>query len=335
MDKKRGSISIILFILIIAIGLIVVIQNRDSYIQNYIKKQISIFNTPIPFINKIQYFYDKALIDYINNKPQKAIENLEISKAFISSDMNSDILKKVSNIIDNTIQKIKTNQKFDILNYQNKLYSNLTLIVHNYYIKSHNTIKTLNEFLGKSKKTNLILQIIIFITAVLIILLYILYIVKEEAKINSFIDPLTLSFNRRCFFEDIKKLPHNIHTLVMADIDYFKKINDTYGHDTGDLILKEFVNIIKEHIRKEDKIYRWGGEEFIVLFKNMTADQAMKKITKLKEKIENHNFNGIKITASFGIKEIINSPTKEDLKILDNALYVSKEKGRNKITILN
>jgi len=331
--NKKWNIGIIISILLIAICLVVAIQNKNIYIQNYIKQQVSIFKTPIPFIHKIQYFYDKAIINYLNGNPQEAIKNLEISEAFISTANFS--LQETKNIIDKTIYNIKENKKFDYLSYQHKLYLNLSNITYNYYIKSHNMIKTLNKFLDKNRKTNIALQIIIFLLALLLIFIYILYILKENTKINSLIDPLTFSFNRRSFFEDIKNLSFNTHTLVMADIDHFKKINDTYGHDAGDLVLKELVNIIKENIRKEDKIYRWGGEEFIILFKDMTAEQAQNKIKDIKSKIENYNFNGIKITASFGIKEITGTPNNQDLKILDNALYVSKEKGRNKITILN
>ncbi len=332
--NKKTNIFIILSILICAVFLIIFIQNKSIYIKNFVKEQISIFQTPIPFIHKIQYFYDKAIINYLNKNKKEALKNLEISKAFIAS---CDIkeLKDAQEIINKTITYIKNEQPFEYKNLQKNLYLNLTSIVHDYYVQSHNVITYLNSFIKKDKKTSLILQITIFLFALLVAYLYVLYNTKEEIKENALIDPLTKAYNRRSFFEDIKHLPNSTHTLVMTDIDYFKKVNDTYGHDVGDFILKEFVKIIKENIREEDKIYRWGGEEFIILLKNINSQDAYKKILAIKEKIESHDFNGIKITASFGIKEINHTPTTNDLKILDNALYISKEKGRNKVTILN
>ena len=334
MKNKKTDFFIIIAIAIITIVAMYTIQNKDKYIQSYIKQQLSFFKTPIPFIHKIQYFYDRAIIFYLNNDKKNAIMNLEISQSFIAS-YNLEEMKKAEYIIQKTIQNIKNNKKFNYFSYQKQLYTTLTSIVHNYYVKSQEMINTLNKYMQKSDETNKMLQIAIFLFAVVAILSYVLYIMKESFKHSSFKDPLTDANNRRCFFEDIKSLPTNHHTLVMADIDHFKQINDIYGHDMGDFVLKEFVKIIRENIRKEDRIYRWGGEEFVILFKNMNVSQAAKKIEEIREKIETYNFNGIKITASFGIKEITGKPSNEDLKIMDNALYISKEKGRNRITVLN
>ncbi len=334
MKNKKIDLFIILGIVVITFIAIYSIQNKDKYIKSYIKQQLSFFQTPIPFIHKIQYFYDRAIIFYLNNDKKNAILNLEISQSFIAS-YNLNEMKKAENIINQTIKNIKNNKKFNYLLYQKKLYTTLTSIVHNYYVKSQNMINTLNKYIQNSDETNKMLQIAIFLFAVVAVLSYILYIMKESFKYSSFKDPLTNANNRRSFFEDIKNLPLETHTLVMADIDFFKQINDTYGHDMGDYVLQEFVKLIRENIRKEDRIYRWGGEEFVILFKNMNAYQANKKIEKIRQIIENHDFNGIKMTASFGIKEITGKPTNEDLKIMDNALYISKEKGRNRITVLD
>lgn len=121
----------------------------------------------------------------------------------------------------------------------------------------------------------------------------------------------------------------------MVDLDHFKIINDTYGHEMGDYVLKETINIINNNIRKNDIIIRWGGEEFIILLKNVDRYKALEIAEILRKKIASFNFNGIKITASLGIKEIKDKITNEDLKTLDNALYLSKRKGRNKVSILD
>ena len=332
MKIKPIKVFIILSILIISTFAIVSIQNQNIYIKNYIKKQISFFKTPLPFIHKIQYFYDRAIIFYLNKQPKKAILNLEISKSLIPP-LHIPEIKNINSIINETINNIKNNKKFNYFQSQKSLYENLISIVNRYYQKTYKVIKSLNNYMIQNDNITQLLQIVIFLLAVVAILSYILYSLKEQFKNDSLKDHLTNTFNRRFFFEEIKNLPNNIHSLVMTDIDYFKKINDTYGHDMGDFVLKEFTKLIKENIRKEDKIFRWGGEEFIILFKNMNANQTKKKIEYIKNLIENHDFNGIRITASFGIKEIKGKPTQEDLKILDDALYLSKEKGRNRITV--
>lgn len=320
--------------MIISIYLIVSIQNKYTNVTSYIEQQMTIFKTPIPFIHKIQYFYDRAIIFYINKKPTKAIENLEISKSFIAS-YNIDKLKEADIIINKTINNIKSHKAFNYSIYQKNLYLSLTAIVHNYYKQSHNMIKSLNHFIQAINKTNVILEITIFLFAILIVLVYILYSIKEQIKTISLKDPLTNSFNRRYFFEEIKKLPKCVHSLIMVDLDHFKIINDTYGHEMGDYVLKETINIINNNIRKNDIIIRWGGEEFIILLKNVDRYKALEIAEILRKKIASFNFNGIKITASLGIKEIKDKITNEDLKTLDNALYLSKRKGRNKVSILD
>ena len=332
MKNKSIKIFIIFSIIVISIFAIISIQNQNIYIKNYIKKQISFFKTPLPFIHKIQYFYDRAIIFYLHNQPKKAIINLEISKSLIPP-LDIPEIKNINSIINETINNIKNNKQFNYFKYQKLIYKNLISIVNRYYQKTYKVIKSLNNYMIKNDNKTQLLQIVIFLLAITAVLSYIFYSLKEQFKNDSLKDHLTDTFNRRFFFEEIKNLPNTTHSLVMTDIDYFKKINDTYGHDMGDFILKEFTRLIKENIRKEDEIFRWGGEEFIILFKNMNAKQAHQKIEYIKNLIENHNFNGIRITASFGIKEINGKPTQEDLKTLDNALYLSKEKGRNRITI--
>ena len=332
MKNKSIKIFIIFSIIVISIFAIISIQNQNIYIKNYIKKQISFFKTPLPFIHKIQYFYDRAIIFYLHNQPKKAIINLEISKSLIPP-LDIPEIKNINSIINETINNIKNNKQFNYFKYQKLIYENLISIVNRYYQKTYKVIKSLNNYMIKNDNNTQLLQIVIFLLAITAVLSYIFYSLKEQFKNDSLKDHLTDTFNRRFFFEEIKNLPNTTHSLVMTDMDYFKKINDTYGHDMGDFVLKEFTRLIKENIRKEDEIFRWGGEEFIILFKNMNAKQAQQKIEYIKNLIENHNFNGIRITASFGIKEINGKPTQEDLKTLDNALYLSKEKGRNKITI--
>ncbi|ACN99608.1 ggdef domain protein [Sulfurihydrogenibium azorense Az-Fu1] len=155
-------------------------------------------------------------------------------------------------------------------------------------------------------------------------------------------DPLTGVSTRRGFnvilqkhFEisELTRLPISI---IIADIDFFKKINDTYGHLAGDEALKHFVKIIKQNLRKSDYIFRFGGEEFIILLPNTTLEEAIVIAEKIRETLEKtpliYNGKEIKITASFGVKEVHpGEPVDRIIEDVDKKLYKAKESGRNKV----
>jgi diguanylate cyclase (GGDEF)-like protein len=126
-------------------------------------------------------------------------------------------------------------------------------------------------------------------------------------------------------------------SLVMLDIDHFKQINDTYGHQQGDLILKELANILQRNIRAGDLAVRYGGEEFVLLFPNADKQQALKIIERIRNIVNNYKFQGIKedelhVTISAGVSEVRQeTKNKEELiREADEALYKAKECGRNR-----
>ncbi|SFV59535.1 diguanylate cyclase/phosphodiesterase (GGDEF & EAL domains) with PAS/PAC sensor(s) [hydrothermal vent metagenome] len=121
--------------------------------------------------------------------------------------------------------------------------------------------------------------------------------------------------------------------LAIVDIDYFKKINDTYGHNTGDEVLVGFTNIIKSSIRETDIFGRWGGEEFVIIFTHSTMQESYSKCEKIRQKIQESNFEGVHITCSIGIacyNDTIEN-THELIAQADKALYKAKEMGRNMV----
>jgi diguanylate cyclase (GGDEF)-like protein/PAS domain S-box-containing protein len=120
---------------------------------------------------------------------------------------------------------------------------------------------------------------------------------------------------------------------VMLDIDHFKSINDTYGHDVGDDVLREFSTVISKQIRKSDRLGRWGGEEFILLLPELNREHTVKLTEKLRETIANHLFQDVsQITVSCGVTIFNQDDTKKSLlKKADTALYKAKNKGRNKV----
>ena len=154
-------------------------------------------------------------------------------------------------------------------------------------------------------------------------------------------DGLTSLYNRRyfdMFYENIfnQSSRYGIPlTLIMCDIDHFKKINDTYGHDKGDVVLKEIANILKSNTRKTDIAARFGGEEFMVCLPSTEITSALDVARKIKQMVLKIKMKDIKkVTVSMGVtfyrKEFENNP-KELLKRLDDLLYEAKKRGRNRI----
>ena len=124
--------------------------------------------------------------------------------------------------------------------------------------------------------------------------------------------------------------------LIMFDIDHFKRINDTYGHDIGDAVLQELANIISSCIRETDSFGRWGGEEFMLVAPKTNLENAINLANKLRKTIENHSFEQVNhITVSIGVALFDEKSEKEEkLKEVDDALYKSKENGRNQVSVI-
>ena len=121
--------------------------------------------------------------------------------------------------------------------------------------------------------------------------------------------------------------------VIMADLDFFKKINDTYGHNRGDDVLKQFVGIIKKAIRHEDFIVRWGGEEFLLLMMVDSIGSLSAIAEGIRERIETEPFEAVgQITASFGLTLYRQGESlKETVARTDKALYRAKASGRNAV----
>lgn len=159
-------------------------------------------------------------------------------------------------------------------------------------------------------------------------------------------DSLTNLYNRRYMIEQIEKEILNCNEtgtsfiIVMSDIDYFKVINDTYGHDFGDFVLREISDIMQSSIRRNDILSRWGGEEYLLLLKDINVEKGFALTEIIRESISKHNFifNDIEVhlTMTFGVAEYIcGNNIDEVIKNSDNALYKGKKSGRNTVAIGN
>jgi len=142
-------------------------------------------------------------------------------------------------------------------------------------------------------------------------------------------DSLTGLLNRRGV---LKELSSEEGAVLYMDIDHFKNINDTYGHEKGDEVLKILGQVLKKSFRKNDIIGRWGGEEFVVVLPKTDYLSALKLAEKLRNIIENTDYNGLHATASIGVSEFKSKKGfEESLEKADKALYEAKNSGRNQV----
>ena len=166
-----------------------------------------------------------------------------------------------------------------------------------------------------------------------------------EKEFMSVLDGLTGLYNRRQFeisleqeLNRTKRHPSDF-SLAILDIDFFKKVNDTYGHQYGDYVLKTVADLMKKSFRKTDLLYRYGGEELIIIMPETNIDGALIPVQRLRRTIEDYDFeyNGIKSKTTVSIGLTMNyqnlNTTTEILKTADDALYRAKENGRNKVEL--
>jgi diguanylate cyclase (GGDEF)-like protein len=169
----------------------------------------------------------------------------------------------------------------------------------------------------------------------------------ETFKVKALYDPLTQCFNRNAtehiIRDEYEKFINNKIplSLLFADIDYFKKINDTYGHQTGDSVLKAVAYSLQQGLRRSDVLCRWGGEEFLILLRGTHIQDAAQIAERLRQKVESHQFplfppfehSGL-VTISIGGAELLpRTQITQLIEKADNALYRAKNNGRNKVVV--
>lgn len=292
-------------------------------------------------------------IPYSNEELKKALENKDI-----------DLMVSYNNIKNSNF--IQSESFFRFKNYLNLKYENNETSINNLYflIQNNQDIlknifdKTISLITLKQKehiKNRWIPQVverfdwtlfweIIFILCIIIIALIYINIKqkKNELKLKeqSYIDDLTKAFNRKSFNENISqslnlfKRYKTPFCIAMYDIDDFKSINDTYGHNIGDKVLFKITKTVQSHIRVTDKLFRVGGEEFIIIFSSSTLADTLISMEKIKSIIANmREIENKEITISIGLTEFKNNDTVNTIyKRVDELLYNSKNNGKNKIS---
>jgi len=165
----------------------------------------------------------------------------------------------------------------------------------------------------------------------------------EEIHKMAIMDGLTNLHNKRYFIEALDREVARARryrrplSLIMIDIDFFKKVNDTYGHLAGDHILKELGELLKSRVRREEIVSRYGGEELAILLPETDKEGAVNVAEQMRDKVESHQFvfagKKIKITISGGVSEVTEGDYdyNELIDVADERLYAAKNSGRNKI----
>lgn len=319
----------------------------------------------------LQMAYNLGTVDYIR-KPIVKEELITKVQNYLFYIEEKNILQRYYNIIDEFVLTLITDSEdivlyvsaaftkktdFDkndligcsfsellIQNSQEKLWEDIkfTLTQHNTW-KGKFKIKTKNHFFW----ADTVIQRVYDNKNNLIGYQYIMNDITDKLTLQEIAirDPLTNLYNRLKIIEliqyEIEKAQryNHVFSLLMIDIDDFKHINDTFGHNYGDEVLKEFSKCLIQSVRKIDIVSRWGGEEFLILLPETKKEQALNVAERIKKNLSkvyvNYKYIVVSMnTASFGLAEY-NHEDNSNLLIekVDKALYSSKNNGKNKITI--
>ena len=234
-------------------------------------------------------------------------------------------------------QFLKSKELMNILSEED-----LSLIDYLHSIVHHDAEDIFYQF-EKEEYSKLLNSYVSFIRNSLALLNLLAGLIIQENIWKVKIDPLTGLFNRRTMDEilehnlKIAQIAEEPFTIAMIDIDNFKQINDNYGHPIGDCVLREVASVIKNNLRKSDFVFRYGGEEFLVLLPATKLKDAIYVMEKIRKVIEKTPFlcdgSNIRLTVSIGIESVIPNEKTHVIDIIreaDKKLYEAKRTGKNK-----
>ena len=202
------------------------------------------------------------------------------------------------------------------------------------------TIVSIRIFPGDSLMNFTTMVMSLLLTSIFSYMIFSNYrITNEKLILLATIDPLTLCGNRRALKDKLTDLisdqqrQASVVSLLLLDLDFFKKINDQHGHAAGDMVLVEVARLMKSNTRALDALFRYGGEEFIIVPLYVELAEACIIAEKLRVIIEQHQFvNNIQLTVSMGVAQYrLNESSEAWIARADAALYLAKESGRNRV----
>lgn len=359
-------LSILIFLLILLLRKYRKVRKHMGKIEEYLKSIAPTLKSNEILRQILEISFEKQEINIATSNIIKVlVENYDIDYCSIFIVKNSELIGSSSTIRNKDIinsLEVYVNSLLKDMNTAAKLFSSINSTLNydtakernvsfSYFIPLSNGESLLGALLieNKSYQDNSEIEIEIFkvITDVISITLQNLIYYDKIVK-SAHTDKLTQVSNRNAMdeyldtvIEDCEGRP-SIFSIAVLDIDHFKRFNDTYGHQFGDLVLKEVAQYINRNIRPTDRIFRYGGEEFVIHFSGISNENIYERIDTIREGISKlilEDGKGAKasVTVSFGLSEYPQngSNIKELIKNADEALYYAKKNGRNKVIIFN
>lgn len=353
MTKNNETIFYIFVITIIFLLLLsfLFITNLFTKRINRIIKKVKEVSKNKKLKTEIKMNYNDE-ITYLSDKINEmfiSIDNSHHEKIKKERDFLQSILDSQKSIIliSDGVRIKSTNKRFnEYFDSKKNFMKNLSLLNENFANNFLDTLKKYNSYnkLAKIKINDNKEKYYVFDIKKIDLNNYIIY-MNDISKLNTHLtslkekasfDDLTKAYNKNSILSIGKEWSkYKDFSIIILDIDFFKKINDTYGHLHGDYILRDSTVILKENLRDTDLIGRFGGEEFVIFIENSNTEKIFSICENLRKKLEKHIFRydelKIKLTASFGFSVVNKNKTfDESFKLADKALYEAKNTGRNR-----
>ena len=261
-----------------------------------------------------EHYDDKALLILLHNITDKTISQQKLLQYSNESILLNNTLQKILDS-QNAILFVTNNNEISYTNEQFRQYFGIkratdikrkNLEIYKYLDPELKSYDELFERVNSKEEYILINKDTFILQATWIEETHKLFTLTKVTKLTNEIqlDTLTGAYRKNYFNTQVEKMIHNNEegVLVVLDLDNFKSINDTYGHQVGDDVLKEFSALIQKNIRSDDVFARWGGEEFLLLLQHTTLEHALKKVESLRLLVDTHKFKHVgHMTSSFGV----------------------------------
>lgn len=299
------------------------VQQVESYLkQDYVK-----------YNDLIYYNYElvKAKLAELNGELEEAIDTYKAVYQGESRQLRKYTLKRLVNALDKAKRYEEANQyEAEIINYYNAASEALSTDYMDYALYKYEHKNKLIEEADKKLHRYILATISILLTIGAIGVFYL----KNRSLVQaSKLDGLAKTYNRRYFEEyynalKSKEVPFAI---IIFDIDHFKAINDIYGHLVGDRAIKQVGELSKTVIKKQGKVFRYGGEEFVGIIENCVIDEVLEIAESIRTVVETYEWEeGMKVTVSLGVSQTTNG-MRDILDLADQNLYRAKTQGRNQV----
>jgi len=276
------------------------------------------------------------------------VQDRESLNEDVQGDLDKDTIERINqNIVQKAVSALQTEQEFILhTELDNATYIAIFIPIYNvenkqvaYYV-SYEKDPTV-EIIKKTFKMESLGSLI---GAFILSLMFVLYILSQKRAEKALLllattDPLTKLANRNKLTIILEKSIHLSHryklplSIIFFDIDHFKQINDTQGHEAGDAVLIAISDLLSHHIRTSDTFARWGGEEFLIVLPETKLQDAKRLADKFKQIVQDYKFlPNVNVTCSFGVAQLHEDDNEASfIKRADNALFAAKRAGRNKV----